>query len=156
MKYILSILSCFLPSLAVLAGNGDDHLGISSGFLFSNTGNVQFNYERETNYGNAYELFGEMGAKFLPSTTPQDYYWGGGIGYKWGVKRFKNSTLRITSEVHSGAHIKNFYFGFGAGLEYAYVFPSGVQFVVQQKNQVNFLNNGTFKHGLLIGLKFPL
>lgn len=155
MKSLFFLLFALLPSF-VVAGNGDDRLGLRTGFLLANTGTVHFNYEREVNYGNVYELFGEMGAKQLTTRQPKDYYWATGLGYKWSIHRYKNSVLRFTTEVHGGAHVQQFYFGGGAGLEYAYVFPNGVQFVIQQKNQINFLHNGNFKHGLLLGLQIPL
>lgn len=155
MRYLFLLLTFLLSSFTMKAGNGDEHLTLKSGFLFSRTGNLQLSYERDIDYDNSTELFGEVSQKFLHSSEPKDYYWAGGVGYKKGLKRYKNSLLKLTTEVHAGAHIKKFYFGGGIGLEYAYVFPSGVQFVLQQKNQVNFLHNSTFKHGLLVGFKIP-
>lgn len=154
-KYILLCL-CLLASIEMMAGNGDEYISLKSGFLFAKTGNFQVSYERDLDYETSVELIGEVGQKILTAGQSKDYYWAAGIGYKTDLKRYKNSELRLTTEAHGGAHTKNFFFGAGIGLEYAYVFQNGVQFIVQQKNQLNFLNNGTFKHGLIVGFKFPL
>lgn len=155
MKQFLLLIACLLSSVTMIAGNGDDYLSIKGGFLFPQTGNFQVSYERGLDYDASVELFGEVGNKFLSSSAPKSYYWAGGVGYKRGLKRYKNSELRLTSELHAGAYVKEFYFGAGLGLEYAYIFQNGVQLVIQQKNQVNFLSGDTFKNGLLVGLKIP-
>lgn len=155
MKKFLLFIACLLSSIMMVAGNENDYFSINGGFLFPQTANFQFAYERASGYDDSVELFGEIGNKFLSSSSPKSYYWAGGVGYKRGIKRYKNSELRLTSELHAGAYVKKFYFGAGIGLEYTYTFRSGIQFVLQQKNQVNFLKGDTFKNGLLVGVKIP-
>lgn len=156
MKRIIFFLCCIFSSLSVLAGDGEEYITLKSGFLFPQTGNAQIAYERGIDYDAYVELFGEIGSKLLRTEQGKDFYWAGGIGYKRGIKRYKNSTLSLSGEIHAGAYIKEFFFGAGLGLEYAYTFRSGLQIVIQQKNQVNFLYNDTFKNGILIGLRVPL
>ena len=47
-----------------MAGEKDEYFTLNTGFLFNNTLNATFGYERELNYGNALELFGEVGNKW--------------------------------------------------------------------------------------------
>lgn len=156
MKRILFSLVCALFSAVAMAGNGDEYFTVKSGFLFPQTGNIQLSYERGLDYDTYAEIFGELSSKFKKAEDGKDYYWGGGFGLKKGLKRYKNSALYLTGEIHAGAYVKEFFFGAGLGLEYAYTFRSGLQFVIQQKNQVNFLHNDTFKNGVLLGLRIPL
>lgn len=155
MKRLVFSLCCLLSGLPLLADNGDNYFSIKAGFLFPETYNAQFSYERGLDYDTSAEVFGEIGSKFKDSHYEENY-WSGGLGYKYNLKRYKNSVLKATAEVHAGAFTKSFYFGAGVGFEYNYVFKNGIQFVLQQKNQVNFRRNDVFKNGILIGLKIPL
>ena len=59
MKKYLLILCCAVLSLAASAQ--DSKLTLNAGFLFPSTLNATVGYERLLSYGNAVELFGEMG-----------------------------------------------------------------------------------------------
>ena len=61
MKKILLIFVCAVFSVKGFAGDGDHYFTLNAGFLFPNTLNATLGYERELEYGNAVELFGEVG-----------------------------------------------------------------------------------------------
>ena len=88
-------------------------------------------------------------------TLLKGYYWDGGLLYKYCLKKFKNSNLRLRFGPQFGAHTGDYFFAVEGGLEYNYVFRSGIQFSLIQKNQVSFLHGDSFRNGLLIGLKIP-
>jgi hypothetical protein len=64
MKRILWILVCFVFSVKGFAGDGDHYFTWNAGLLFPNTLNTTFGYEQELEYGNAVELFGEIGNRW--------------------------------------------------------------------------------------------
>jgi hypothetical protein len=64
MKKILLILVCAVFSVKGFAGDGDHYFTLNAGFLFPNTLNATLGYERELEYGNAVELFGEIGNRW--------------------------------------------------------------------------------------------
>ena len=141
MKKIIIALVCAIVSVGAYA---QGKLTVNAGFLFPSTLNATLGYEHSFSYGNAVEVFGEVGNHWR--TTPGDfwkgYYWDGGILYKHRLVRYKNGMLR-------------FRFGAASGFEYNYVFQNGWEFSLIQKNNVNFLHGDTFRNGLLIGLKIP-
>ena len=154
----------FLISIGAMAGEKDEYFTLNAGFLFNNTLNATFGYERELNYGNAVELFGEVGnqwqrdpvcGKVCNESFWKGYYWDGGLLYKHSLKKFKNSNLRLRIGPQFGAHTGDYFFAVEGGFEYNYVFHSGIQFSLIQKNQVSFLHGDSFRNGLLIGLKIP-
>lgn len=156
----ISLLSCMIAR----AGDGDQFFNVNAGFLFNNTLNATFGYEKELTYGNAIEVFGEIGnrwhkdpvdGKVYRDTFWKDYYWDGGILYKKVLSRFKNSLFRLRIGPECGAHKGDYFFGVEGGFEYNYVFRSGLQFSIIQKNQVSFLSGDTFRNGLLLGIKIP-
>ena len=49
-----------MMSIGAMAGEKDEYFTLNAGFLFNNTLNATFGYERELTYGNAVELFGEV------------------------------------------------------------------------------------------------
>ena len=53
-----------MMSIGAMAGEKDEYFTLNAGFLFNNTLNATFGYERELTYGNAVELFGEVGNKW--------------------------------------------------------------------------------------------
>lgn len=161
MKKYLTVLLAALATLCAKAGDGDGLLNVNAGYLYPNTLNATIGYEREFGYGQAAEIFGEAGNHWQHPTCHRfwkGYYWDGGILYKYRLKRYKNGMLRFRIGPQFGAELRQFFIGVEAGFEYCYVFPSGIQLSVVQKNNFNFLNSGGdhFRNGLLIGLKFPL
>ncbi|MFR3055698.1 MAG: hypothetical protein ACLTNQ_02870 [Phocaeicola coprophilus] len=153
MKKYLLILCCAALSLAAYAQ--DSKLTLNAGFLFPSTLNATVGYERLLSYGNAVELFGEMGNHWQKDDFWKGYYWDGGILYKHRLARYKNGMLRFRFGPQFGATEKKFFFGLEAGFEYCYVFRNGWEFALIQKNNVNFLHGDTFRNGLLLGLKVP-
>ena len=108
----------FLPQ--VFAGNGDQFFTVNAGFLFQNTLNASFGYERELNYDNAFEIFGEAGdrwerdpecGKVCSKSFWKNYYWNGGIVYKKSIVHWRNSTLRIDVGPVAGAYRGDYFFG---------------------------------------------
>ena len=155
MKQLLLSLLLLAVSVPMSAQDGYDAFSVRGGLLVPSTNHVLISYERTKNLDNSYSYFAELGAKYIDTSQPEDYYWDLGMMYHHNLVRFKNSNLRITPEFHGGAAEKKFFLGVGLGFEYNYTFRSGVVFVLHQTNQVNFFHNDTFKNGLLVGLKFP-
>ena len=143
MKQLLCTLISLLSFSLAFAGEGDQFVNVNAGFLFNSTLNASIGYEQELPYGNAVELYGEIGnhfhsedGKYYKDTFWKDYYWDVGPQF--------------------GSHKGDYFFGAEGGFEYNYIFQNGVQFSVIQKNQVNFLHGDTFRNGLMIGFKIPL
>jgi hypothetical protein len=114
-------------------------------------------FEHQYSYGQAFEVFGEIGNHWQDGDRFwKGYYWGGGLLYKPRIVRFKNSMIRFRFGPQLGAWQKDFYVGAELGFEYNYVFQNEWEFTVVQKNSVTFLQGDTFRNGLLIGLKIPL
>ena len=61
MKKSGMIICALMLTASVWAGEGDQYVNINSGFLFNSTLNVTAGYERQLEYGDAVELFGEVG-----------------------------------------------------------------------------------------------
>ena len=59
-KILLSLLFLLSFTSAVYAGEGDQFFHLNTGVMFRNTINISFGYEKELNYDNAYEIFGEL------------------------------------------------------------------------------------------------
>ena len=164
MRKLSIMLLSLLISMGAAAGEKDEYFTLNAGFLFNNTLNATFGYERELTYSNAVELTGEVGNKWhrdpvcgkvCKDVFWKGYYWDGGLLYKYCLKKYKNSNLRFRFGPQFGAYTGSYFFGVEGGLEYNYVFRSGVQFSLIQKNQVSFLHGDSFRNGLLIGLKIP-
>jgi len=115
-------------------------------------------YEHPLSYGNAVEIYGEVGNHWQEPTCCRfwkGYYWDGGLVYKQRLARYKNGMLRFRFGPQFGATQKKFFLGVEAGFEYSYVFQNGWEFSLIQKNNVNFLHGDTFRNGLLLGVKIP-
>lgn len=156
MKKLTMIILCALATLNVAAQS--DKLTINAGFLFPSTLNATVGYEHPLAYGHAVELYGEVGnhwQKLASENFWKGYYWDGGLAYKHRLVRYKNGMLRLRFGPQFGASQGAFFIGLEAGLEYSYVFRSGCEFTLTQKNNVNFLHGDTFRNGLLMGLKIP-
>lgn len=156
MKKFLFTLICAVTTLCASAQDGK--LTINAGFLFPSTLNATVGYEHPLSYGNAVEVFGELGNHWQ---TPichrfwKGYYWDGGLVYKHRLVRYKNGILRFRFGSQFGATQRKFFLGIEGGFEYNYVFQNGWEFALIQKNNVNFIHGDTFRNGLLIGMKIP-
>lgn len=161
MKYILVGFIFFFTCLSIKAGEGDTYLALSAGALYPKTLNAEVSVEKELSYGQSVAIFGEAGNHWLEPVCHmfwKGYYWDGGVNYKFPLRRYKNGMLRFRVGADCGADTRKFFFGAEAGFEYTYVFSSGVEFCIIQKNNFNFLHAARdhFRNGLLIGFKFPL
>lgn len=156
MKKILFILFCSVASIGVSAQTGK--VSVNAGFLFASTVNATLGYEYPLSYGNAVEVYAEVGNHWQKPVCHnfwKGYFWDGGMVYKHRLARYKNGMMRLRLGPQFGAVQKKFFFGLEAGFEYSYVFRSGLEFSVIQKNNVNFLHGDTFRNGLLLGIKIP-
>ena len=146
-------------AFAVLSASAQDKkLTLNAGFLFPNTLNAMIGYEHPLSYGNAVEIYGEVGNHWQEPTCCRfwkGYYWDGGLVHKQRLARYKNGMLRFRFGPQFGATQKKFFLGVEAGFEYSYVFQNGWEFSLIQKNNVNFLHGDTFRNGLLLGVKIP-
>ena len=156
MKKFLFILLCALASIGASAQDGK--LTLNAGFLFPSTLNATLGYEHPLFYGNAVEVFGEVGDHWQTPVSDRfwkGYYWDGGVLYKHRLVRYKNGMLRFRFGPQFGAVQRKFFLGMHAGFEYSYAFQNGWEFALIQKNNVNFIHGDTFRNGLLIGVKIP-
>lgn len=159
MKKIILALVCAIVSIGAYA---QGKLTVNAGFLFPSTLNATLGYEHSLSYGNAVEVFGEIGDHWKSGVNEvgknqlwKGYYWDAGILYKHRLARYKNGMLRFRFGPEFGAVERKFFLGIEGGFEYNYVFQNGWEFSLIQKNNVNFLHGDTFRNGLLIGLKIP-
>ena len=156
MKKILFTMVCAMTTISASAQ--DSKLTINAGFLFPSTLNATIGYEYPLSYGNAVEVFGELGNHWQTPVCHRfwkGYYWDGGLMYKHRLVRYKNGMLRFRFGPQFGATQRKFFLGIEGGFEYNYVFQNGWEFALIQKNNVNFIHGDTFRNGLLIGLKIP-
>lgn len=72
-----------------------------------------------------------------------------------GLPDIRTGMLRFRFGPQFGAVERKFFLGLEVGFEYSYVFRNGCEFVITQKNNVNFLHGDTFRNGLLLGMKIP-
>lgn len=151
MNKILLSLVCAVASLGAMAQ--ENKVTVNAGSLLPSTVNATVGYERTFAYGNAIEIFGEIGSQRRGDDNSQ--YKDVGILYKHRLHRYKNGSLRVRFGPQLGAVDRRFFFGLEGGFEYVYVFSNGIEFSLIQKNNVNFLNGDTFRNGFLIGLKIP-
>ena len=156
MKKILFTMVCAMTTICAFAQDGK--LTINAGFLFPSTLNATIGYEHPLSYGNAVEVFAEMGDHWQTPVCHRfwkGYYWDGGWVYKHRLVRYKNGMLRFRFCPQFGATQRKFFLGIEGGFEYNYMFQNGWEFALIQKNNVNFIHGDTFRNGLLIGLKIP-
>lgn len=81
------------------------------------------------------------------------------LGWRYGLQASFGTVQERYDAPSSWATVRcgteKFFFGLEAGFEYSYVFRSGLEFSIIQKNNVNFLHGDTFRNGLLLGIKVP-
>ena len=163
-KFLLALAIVMTSSLS-WAGDGDNRIAVQAGLLFQNTLNAQIGFEHELKYGNAYELFFEVGdryrrdpvcGKFCSDVFWKGYYWSGGAAYKKVLAKGKNTIFRIKGGPQFGAYKGDFTYGGEISFEYNIQLEIGVQITITQKNQVNFKHGDDFRNGLLVGFKLPL
>ena len=156
MKKFLFTMVCAMTTICAFAQDGK--LTINAGFLFPSALNATIGYEHPLSYGNAVEVFAEMGDHWQTPVCHRfwkGYYWDGGWVYKHRLVRYKNGMLRFRFGPQFGATQRKFFLGIEGGFEYNYMFQNGWEFALIQKNNVNFIHGDTFRNGLLIGMKIP-
>lgn len=134
MKKILFILFCSVAFIGASAQTGK--VSVNAGFLFPSTLNATLGYEYPLSYGNAVEVYGEVGNHWQKPVCHnfwKGYFWDGGMVYKHRLARYKNGMMRLRLGPQFGAVQKKFFFGLEAGFEYSYVFRSGMEFSIIQK-----------------------
>ena len=122
MKKILFILLCSVAFIGASAQTGK--VSVNAGFLFPSTLNATLGYEYPLSYGNAVEVYGEVGNHWQKPVCHnfwKGYFWDGGIVYKHRLARYKNGMMRLRLGPQFGAVQKKFFFGLEAGFEYSYV-----------------------------------
>lgn len=81
------------------------------------------------------------------------------LGWQYGLQASSGTVQERHDAPSFGTTVRcsteKFFFGLEAGFEYSYVFRSGLEFSIIQKNNVNFLHGDTFRNGLLLGIKIP-
>lgn len=159
MKRLLVI---FITILFVSSINADDTSRITAnvGIFAPYTLDATIAYEHATGYGHSWVAQIEGGTHWQTPVCHMFWkknFWGGGIGYRHRLIRFKNGSFRIGGDINCGAFERRVTVGFDVLFEYNYTFANNWQFSVSQKNSFNFLHNvDTFRNGLMIGLKVPL
>ena len=93
MKKLIFALLCAVVTIGASAQDGK--LTVNAGFLFPSTLNATVGYEHPLAYGNALEVFGEVGNHWRKPDFWKGYYWDGGIVYKHRLARYKNGMLRF-------------------------------------------------------------
>lgn len=78
MKKILFAIICAVASLTSTAQ--ENKIAVNAGFLFPSTLNATVGYERSFTYGNAVEVYGEIGNHWKSGEGQfwKGYYWDGG------------------------------------------------------------------------------
>ena len=96
MKKILFILFCSVAFIGASAQTGK--VSVNAGFLFPSTLNATLGYEYPLSYGNAVEVYGEVGNHWQKPVCHnfwKGYFWDGGMVYKHRLARYKNGMMRL-------------------------------------------------------------
>ena len=159
MKRLLII---FITILFTYSAKADDYsrIGLNVGVFTPYTLDATLNYEHPFGYGHSFVGFLEGGTHWQTPVCHMFWkkmFWGGGLGYRHRMIRFKNGSFRIGGDATVGAWNQKITVGFDVLLEYNYTFSNNWQLCITQKNAFNFLHKvDTFRNGLMIGLKVPL
>ena len=108
MKKILFILFCSVAFIGASAQTGK--VSVNAGFLFPSTLNATLGYEYPLSYGNAFEVYGEVGNHWQKPVCHnfwKGYFWDGGMVYKHRLARYKNGMMRLRLGPQFGAVQKN-------------------------------------------------
>ena len=156
MKKILFAIICAVASITATAQ--ENKIAVNAGFLFPSTLNATVGYESSFTYGNAVEVYGEIGNHWKSGEGQfwKGYYWDGGHNLQTPSAPLQERQLPcpLRPSVRSGGE-KVFHRYRGRAFEYNYVFQNGCEFSIIQKNNVNFLHGDTFRNGLMLGFKIP-
>lgn len=160
MKKLLLIFVTILFACSAKAQDEYSRIAVNAGVFTPYTLEATAAYEHSTGFGHSVVAFGNVGTHWQTPVCHMFWkklFWGGGIGYRHRMARFKNSNFRLGGDVTCGAWNQKVTVGFDVLFEYNYTFANNWQFSVTQKNSFNFLHHvDTFRNGLMIGLKIPL
>ncbi len=137
MKKILFILFCLVAFIGASAQTGK--VSVNAGFLFPSTLNATLGYEYPLSYGNAVEVYGEVG-KSLAETCMSQFLERIFLGWRYGLQAPSGTVQERHDAPSSGATVRcgterKFFFGLEAGFEYSYVFRSGLEFSVNNPEE---------------------
>ncbi len=95
---------------SITATAQENKIAVNAGFLFPSTLNATVGYERSFTYGNAVEVYGEIGNHWKSGEGQfwKGYYWDGGIIYKHRLHRYKNGSFRVRFGPQFGAVERKF------------------------------------------------
>lgn len=159
MKRLLII---FITVFSVISSYADEpaRISVNAGVFAPYTLDATIAYEHPTGFGHSWVALLEGGTHWQTPVCHMFWkknFWGGGLGYRHRLVRFKNGSFRIGGDVTCGSFERKVTVGFDVLFEYNYTFANNWQFTVSQKNAFNFLHHvDTFRNGLMIGLKVPL
>ena len=131
MKKILIALVCAVVSLGASA---QGKLTVNAGFLFPSTLNATVGYEHSFTYGNAVEVFGEIGNHWKSGEGQFERLL---LGWRHTLQAssrpLQNGMLRFRFGPEFGATERKFFLGIEGGFEYNYVFQNGWEFSLIRK-----------------------
>ena len=168
MKKILLIWAVIAAAFCspAMAGDGDRHLGFQGGFLYPGIYNAVLSVDYETSYHNAWEFYidaftepkdcMDCGKVCKESFWKSNYGLGIGAAYKPVTYRSRNNVGRFRIGGDIGTCHREFSLGIELGYEHVWTFKNGMQFVIQQKNEVTFWGRPTWKIGGLVGFRLPM
>lgn len=157
MKKIIGTFIIFLGFTGITkAGNNENFLNMSLGYMFPRSYVTTLAFEHEFIYQQGFEIFtgynnGYTTRKFNAITQIT-----GGIAYKWPVIRTRNAMLRLRGGIGCGSDMHQFIYGPELGFEYAFCIGGKCQMTLQQKNEFHFGARRKVHSGFLIGLRVPL
>lgn len=165
-KFLMLLALLAIAGGRTMAGENDRYVGINTGVLYPRIFNITVQYEFETKYHNAWEVYFDYATQWdkcktcgkvcMDSFWKEDYAYGVGLAYKPTFSRGKNSFGRFRFGTDLGASRRNFALGVEVGLEWVWTLRNRMQIVFQQKNEVTFWAKPRFKNGALVGFRIPL
>ena len=161
---LLTLLAAGIPS--AIAGNGDSHLGLHAGISYPRILSVQLSYTKENRYHDAYDFYVDAFTQWKQCPTCgkvcKDTFWKNCYGltvggtFKPAVHRGRNNVGRVRLGADLGTNTRSFMAGVELGYEHVWTLRSGVQLVLQQRNEFNFWAKPTFVNGIQAGVRLPL
>lgn len=152
-KLIVSFILIIATIHATRAGNNENFINTSVGYMFPKGYSATIAYEHEYLYQHGLEIFIDYYGGYSSGTWNTIRQVTGGIAYKLPLVRSKNSMLRLRGAFEGGSDMHNFVYGPEIGFEYAHSINNKFQIIFQQKNEYNFGAQRKFHSGLMIGFR---
>ena len=156
MKKLIVAFTVFLGSIGLTrAGNNENFLNMSVGYMFPRgiTGTMAF--EHELLYQHGIEFFADYYNGYMSDKFSAIKQITGGVAYKLPLVRSKNTMLRLRCGFECGSNMHNFVYGPEFGFEYAFCLGGKTQMTLQQKNELNIGTTRKFHSGFAVGLRIP-